>query len=91
MVYAPTNQATEEVKDQFCTDLDRVMTKINGLTVLGYFNASFGDSVPGVVAPHGQSKRTSEIGERLVEFASTPDVCYEHTAPLYDNTPSNMV
>ena len=49
MVYAPTNQASEEVKEQFYADLDRVMTKTNSLTiVLRDFNASLGDSVPGV-------------------------------------------
>ena len=57
VVYAPTNQASEEVKEQFYADLDRVMTKTNGLTlVLGDFNASLGDSVLGVVGPHGLSK-----------------------------------
>ena len=57
VVYAPTNQASEEVKEQFYADLGRVMTKTNGLTlVLGDFNASLGDSVLGVVGPHGLSK-----------------------------------
>ena len=33
------------------------MTKSNGLTILlGDFNASLGESVPGVVGPHGLSK-----------------------------------
>ena len=67
--YAPTNQASEEVKEQFYADLDGVMTKTNGLTMLlGDFNASLGDSVPGVVGPHGLGKGTSDNGERLVEF-----------------------
>ena len=71
VVYAPTNQTSEEVKEQFYTDLDGVMTKTNGLTmVLGDFNASVGDSVPGVVGPHGLGKETNDNGERLVEFAS---------------------
>ena len=50
--YAPTNQASEEVKEQFNADLDRVMTKTNGLTiVLADFNASLGDIVLGVAGP----------------------------------------
>ena len=47
------------------------MTKTDGLTiVLGDFNASLGDSVWGVLGPHGLSKQISDNGERLVEFAS---------------------
>ena len=78
--YAPTNQASEEVKEQFYADLDGVMTKTNGLTMLlGDFNASLGDSVPGVVGPHGLGKGTSDNGERLVEFASAHQMCITNT------------
>ena len=53
VAYAPTNQASEEMKDQFYADFDEVMTKTNGLTmVLGDFNASLGDNVPGIDGPH---------------------------------------
>ena len=53
VVYAPTNQATEEMRNQFYANLDGVMTKTNGLTmILGDFIASLGDSIPGVIGPH---------------------------------------
>ena len=80
VVCAPTNQTSEEVKGQFCADLDGVMTKTNGLTMVpGDFNASVGNSVPGVVAPHGLGKETSNNGERLMEFASTHWMCITNT------------
>ena len=80
VVYAPTNQTSQEGKDQFYADLDGVMTRTNGLTtVLGDFNASVGDSVPGVVGPHGLGKETSDNGERLVEFASAHQMCITNT------------
>ena len=80
VAYAPTNQASEEMKDQFYAAVDGVMTKTNGLTmILGDFNASIGDSVPGIVGPHGLSKETSDNGDRLVDFASAHRMCITDT------------
>ena len=63
VVYAPTNQTSEEVKDQFYADLDGIMTKTNGLTmVLWDFNTSVGDSVPGVVGLHGLGRKQVTMG-----------------------------
>ena len=68
------------MKEQFYADLDGVMTKTNGLTMLlGDFNVSLGDSVPGVVGHHGLGKGTSDNGERLVEFASAHQMCITNT------------
>ena len=72
--YAPTNQAREEMKDQFYADFDGVMTKTNG-----DFNASLGDSVPGIVGRHGLGKETSDNAERLVDFASAHQMCIANT------------
>ena len=43
----------------------------NGLTmVMGDFNATLGETVQGVVGPHGLGRQTSDNGKRLVAFAS---------------------
>ena len=69
-----------EEMNLFYAALHGVMTKTNGLTlILEDVNASLGDSVPGIVGPHGLSKETSDNGERLVDFTSTPNVYNEHT------------
>ena len=67
--YAPTNQTSEEVKEQFYADLEGVMTKTNGLTmVLGDFNASIGDSVPGVVGPVVWERKQVTMGRSTLSL-----------------------
>ena len=66
------------------------MTKTNGLTIV-LRNASLGESVPGVVSPHGLSKRASDNAERLVEFASAHQMCVMNTLfshQVYTKQPS---
>ena len=80
VVYAPTEDSSEEDKEQFYSELDEVMRKANGLTmVMGDFNASIGESVQGVVGPHALGKRTSSNGEKLVSFASAHGMCVTNT------------
>ena len=84
VAYAPTNQASEELKDQFHAALDVIMTKTNGLTmILGDFNASLGDSVPGIGGPLGLRKETSDNGEKLVDCASAHQMCITNTLFLH--------
>ena len=80
VVYAPTEDSSEEDKEQFYLELDGVMRKANGLTmVMGNFNATIGESVKGVVGPHALERRTSRNGERLVSFTSAHGMCVTNT------------
>ena len=80
VVHAPTEDSSEEDKEQFYLELDGVMRKTNGLTmIMGDFNASIGKSVQGVVGPHALGKRTSSNGEKLVSFASAHGMCVTNT------------
>ena len=75
VVYAPTDQSSTVDKDLFYSDLESVTTNATGLViVMGDFNAPISDSVECVVGPHGLSRWTNEIGERLVSFASSNDL-----------------
>ena len=78
VVYARTEDSSEEDKEQFYSELNRVMRKANGLT-MGDFNASIGESVQGVVGPHALGKRTSSNGEKLVSIASAHGICVTNT------------
>ena len=56
------------------------MHTVNGLTmVMGDFNASVGESVDGVVAPHALGRRTSGNGERFLSFATVHGMCVTNT------------
>ena len=80
VVYAPTEDSSEEDKEQFYSELDGVMRKANGLTmVMGDFNATIGESVKGVVGQHALGRRTSSNGEKLVSFASAHGMCVTNT------------
>ena len=80
VAYAPTDQSSMEVKKHFNSDLDYVMVNANGLTmVIGDFNATLGETVQGVVGPHGLGRQTSDNGKRLVAFASANGLCITNT------------
>ena len=80
VVYAPTEDSSEEDKEQFYSELDGVMRKANGLTmVMGDFNATIGESVKGVVGQHALGRTTSSNGEKLVSFASVHGMCVTNT------------
>ena len=53
MAYAPTVQDCTEDKDQFYSDLDRVVSNGNGLAMVkGDFNASVSERMKREVGPH---------------------------------------
>ena len=80
VAYAPTNQGSEEEKDQFYDELDCVVTRGNGrVMVMGDFNASVSEKLHGVVGIHGLEKTTSDNGERLVSFAGANSLCITNT------------
>ena len=80
MAYAPTDQDSKEEKDQFYSDLDRVMSNGNGLAmVMGDFNASVSERMKRVVGPHGLGRRTNDNGERLISFANANRMCISNT------------
>ena len=82
VAYAPTNQDSTEVKDQFYHQLDCVMHTTNGsgmVVVLGDFNATIGEEVLGVTGPHALGQHTSDNGERLLSFATTHGLCITNT------------
>jgi len=83
-VYAPTQQASAEVKDQFYESLDTVVNKIpetEHIYLLGDFNARVGadrDSWPNVLGHHGIGKM-NENGQRLLELCSYRKLCVTNT------------
>ena len=84
VVYAPTEDSSEDDKEQFYSELDGVMRKANGLTmVMGDFNASIGESVQGVVGSHALGKRASSNEKKLVSFACAHGMCMTNTVFPY--------
>ena len=80
VVYAPTNQHSNEEKDEFYNDLDNTISRGNGLVmIMGDFNAAISESVPGVSGTHALSNNTSDNGYRLISFASTHGLCIMNT------------
>lgn len=80
VVYIPTEDSNEESKEQFNSELDGVMHKVSGLTmVMGDFNVSIGESVNGVVGPPALGRRTSGNGERILSFATVHGMCVTNT------------
>ena len=73
-MYAPTNEAKEEGKDNFCEQLQSVKDSIHKhdqLIVMGDLNAKVGEDNEGcenIMGKHGLGVR-NENGERLVEFS----------------------
>ena len=46
---------------------------------MGNFNATVGETVQGVVGPHGLRRRTTNNGEGLVSFATINGMCVTNT------------
>lgn len=80
VAYASTDQSSMEVKEYFYSVLDHVMTNANGLTVvMGDFNATLGESIQGIVGPHGLGRMTSDNRKRLAAFARANGLCITNT------------
>ena len=80
VVYAPTNQDSNEEKDKFYEDLNYVVSRGNGnVMVIGDFNASVSDRLHGVVGPYGLRSKASDNGERLMSFACANSLCIANT------------
>ena len=83
-VYAPTLQASAEVKDQFYESLDTVVSKIpeaEHIYLLGDFNARVGadrESWPNVLGHQGIAKK-NENGQRLLELCCYRKLCVTNT------------
>jgi hypothetical protein len=86
--YAPTENATEEQKEQFYEDLNRCCDQIpkhDALLILGDFNAKIGKELANqsVAGQHTIHEKTSENGLILCQFAETNELiisstCFEH-------------
>ena len=86
-VYAPTENAQEEQKEQFYEDLSRCdqIPKHDALLILGDFNAKIGKELANqsVGGQHTIHEETSENGLILCQFAEANDLlisstCFEH-------------
>ena len=83
-VYAPTLQASVEIKDQFYESLDTVVSKIpeaEHIYLLGDFNGRVGadpESWPNVLGHHGIGKM-NENGQRLLELCCYRKLCVTNT------------
>lgn len=81
--YAPTMQATEEIKEQFYGKLDELASQVpanESLIVLGDFNARVGrdhEAWNGIIGRHGTGKMNSN-GELLLAF------CAQHNLVITD-------
>ena len=88
VVHAPTNQSTVEDKEEFCSDLDRVVSRTSGLAmVMRDFNAAIGESVQGVVGDHLLGGQTSDNWGRLVSFASVNELSITNTFFPHEQIP----
>jgi exonuclease III len=84
-VYAPTEVADSNAKDDFYRDLDRILKDVPSrdfLIVLGDFNARVGcddKTWRGVVGKHGVYKESNDNGRRLVDICAFHDMCVTGT------------
>ena len=80
--YAPTNQADDEEKEQFYSELQEVMETVprhDVIMLLGDFNAKIGKNHKKwgrTLGPHGiGDENENENGERLLNFCKENDLC----------------
>ena len=87
-IYAPTLEASEDIKDHFYDELDSLIGKIpkvEPLILLGDFNARVGSdhqSWPSCIGHHGTG-RMNDNGQRLLELCSFHGLCI--TNPFFQS------
>ncbi|XP_038045144.1 craniofacial development protein 2-like [Patiria miniata] len=82
-VYAPTSTATDDIINNFYSQLQDVINSnkknCNTLVVAGDFNAKLGNQrIPLVMGPHGHGDRNSR-GDRLVDFCMVNNLTAAHS------------
>jgi exonuclease III len=81
IVYAPTNDKSQNIKDEFYNDLLKCKNEVphhNLLLIAGDFNARIGvdshHANPRVVGRHAFHETTNENGQKLVDFCEAADI-----------------
>ena len=93
-VYAPTLNSSAEAKDQFYSDLDKLIEKVppsENLYLLGDFNARVGSehsNWPSCIGHYGIG-RINENGQRLLELCCNRNLCVTNT--FFQNKPVHQV
>ena len=84
-VYAPTEEATEEEKDDFylqCQDTLNTIPRSEIVLLIGDLNAKISNDRTGleqVIGPHGSAQETNDNGERLLSLCSISGLCIGKT------------
>ena len=85
VIYAPTEEAEEEEKDNFydqCQDVFNEIPKHDMVLLLGDMNAQVDSNRQGlehVIGPHGSAQQTNDNGERLLMFCNSNGICIGNT------------
>ena len=84
VIYAPTEEAEEEEKDNFydqCQDVFNDIPKLDMVLILGDMNAQVDSNRQGlehVIGAHGSVQQTSDNGERLLIFCNSNGICMDN-------------
>lgn len=80
VAYAPTEQASDETKDDFYRDLQGTCMETAGkAVVLGDFNARIGRRVEGVTGRYGLEGETSDNGDRVIDLCQAHELMIANT------------
>ena len=85
VIYAPTEEAEEEEKDNFydqCQDVLNEIPKHDMVLLLGDMNAQVDSNRQGlehIIGPHGSAQQTNDNGEQLLMFCNSNGICIGNT------------